>query len=88
MMKRSVLSLAIIGSLAFAPAVAQAQVCAGIIIISALITSATKKRELTEKEAMTCGIPILSEDDKDKKDGKAKGKKIRKAKADATPKAQ
>lgn len=85
-MKKAVLASAIVVSLAFAPAVAHAQVCAGLLIISAMITGATKKRELTEKEAATCGIPIFSEDEK-KPDGK-KTKKAKNAAAADKAKAQ
>lgn len=59
-----------------APSVASAQVCVVAIIAKALYTSATENRELTRKEAMTCGL-LVDEDErkalmaKDKKDKRA-----------------
>jgi hypothetical protein len=55
-MKAKFLALMFVCGIALVPTYASAQVCAGGLIISALIVSATQNRELTAKEAATCGL--------------------------------
>jgi hypothetical protein len=57
-MNTKIFALFIAAAFAFTPTRAPAQVCAGAIIVSALIVNATQHRELTEKEAATCGLII------------------------------
>jgi hypothetical protein len=57
-MKAKFLALMIVGGAAFLPTQASAQLCAGAVIISALIVSATQDRPLTANEAATCGLII------------------------------
>lgn len=57
-MKIKTLALFVAAVFAFTPTRAPAQVCAGAIIVSALIVNATQHRELTAKEAATCGLII------------------------------
>jgi hypothetical protein len=65
--------------LAAMTAVASAQVCVLGIFGAAIYVAAKEKRELTQKEAMTCGVSYMFDDKKDEpKD--AKGKKTAKAK--------
>ncbi len=47
--------------------VASAQLCAVGLIAAAIYTSATEKRELTQKEAMTCGLIHETQAEKAKK---------------------
>jgi hypothetical protein len=55
-MKTKIVALLVVWGIAFAPTYAAAQVCAGGLIVAALIVNATQHRELTEKEAATCGF--------------------------------
>lgn len=56
-------------------AAASAQVCVLGIFGAAIYVAATEKRELTQKEAMTCGLSRMFDDKKDDKDAaKAKTK--------------
>lgn len=65
--------------LAAMTATASAQVCVLGIFGAAIYVAAKEKRELTQKEAMTCGVSYMFDDKKD--DAKdAKGKKTAKAK--------
>jgi hypothetical protein len=57
-MKSKIFALFIAATFAFTPTRAPAQVCAGALIVSALIVNATQHRELTEKEAATCGLIV------------------------------
>lgn len=67
-------------------ATASAQVCVLGIFGAAIYVAATEKRELTQKEAMTCGLSRMFDDKKDDKDtAKAKGKS---AKATKTARAK
>ena len=60
-------------------AAASAQVCVLGIFGAAIYVAATEKRELTQKEAMTCGLSRLVEDKKSDEKQTAKGKKGSKA---------
>lgn len=64
-MKHMVLriGLAVSGVIA-ATAAASAQVCVLGIFGAAIFVAATEKRELTQKEAMTCGLSRLVDDKK------------------------
>lgn len=73
-------AVAAIGLIA-STAVASAQVCVLGIFGAAIYVAATEKRELTQKEAMTCGLSRMFDDKKDDKDAaKAKGKSVKTAK--------
>ena len=89
-MKKALLGIgfAITGLIA-TTAAASAQVCVLGIFGAAIYVAATEKRELTQKEAMTCGLSRLVEDKKsdENKTAKAKGKKaVRAAKSAAAAK--
>lgn len=67
-------------------ATASAQVCVLGIFGAAIYVAATEKRELTQKEAMTCGLSRMFDDKKDEQDtAKIKGKN---AKANKTARAK
>lgn len=55
MRKLGIAGLALAGLL-IAPAVASAQICVVGIMAAAIYTSVNENRELTSKEAMTCGL--------------------------------
>jgi len=66
-------------------AAASAQVCVLGIFGAAIYVAATEKRELTQKEAMTCGLSRMFDDKKDDaKDAKGKSAKIERAKTKKT----
>ncbi|WP_137043481.1 hypothetical protein [Pseudolabrys sp. FHR47] len=67
-------------------AAASAQVCVLGIFGAAIYVAATEKRELTQKEAMTCGLSRMFDDKKAEQDtAKTKGKN---AKANKTARAK
>jgi len=70
------IALAIAAAIAFTPLAASAQVCGIGIIVAAMIANAQQNRELTEKEAATCGL-MLNQDQKNVK-AQSKTKKHRK----------
>lgn len=72
-MKKTVVAAVAVAGLLFTPPPASAQVCAAFLIGKALIVNATENRELTEKEAMTCGLLV---DEKERKAMLDKKKKI------------
>jgi hypothetical protein len=57
MKKIAVAAVAVAGLILTSP-VASAQVCVVAIIAKAIYASATENRELTQKEAMTCGLVV------------------------------
>jgi hypothetical protein len=57
--------------IALTPAIASAQVCGIGIIVAALVANARDNRELTSKEANTCGL-LLGQDKANEKPAKAK----------------
>ena len=67
------------GVLAFMPAVASAQVCVVGIFAAAAYIGAQEHRELTTKEALTCGLSYLFDNKKDEPKTTTK-KKARQAK--------
>lgn len=83
-------ALAAVGLIAMTAA-ASAQVCVLGIFGAAIYVAATEKRELTQKEAMTCGLSRIFEDktgDKAEAKSKTKVKTAKAAKskaADKTP---
>ena len=79
-MKQMVLRIGLAGAgLIAMTAAASAQVCVLGIFGAAIYVAATEKRELTQKEAMTCGLSRLVEDKKSDEKQTAKGKKGSKA---------
>src|SRR5262249_61775606 len=70
-MKTKLAALSIAAVIAFAPNYAAAQVCAGGLIVAALIANFKDNRELTAKEAQTCGL-LLGQDKANEKPGKPK----------------
>ena len=71
MKKSNILACLIAAIIAFMPAYASAQICAGGLIIAALIANFKDNRELTSKEAQTCGL-LLGQDKANEKPAKAK----------------
>ena len=71
-MKKFGIAFAAIAGLLFTSSVASAQVCVVAIIAKGIYVSATEHRELTQKEAMTCGLVV---DEDERKALMAKGKK-------------
>jgi hypothetical protein len=57
-MNVKILALLLAAGIAFTPAPASAQVCGVGIIIAAFAVNAQEHRELTEKEAATCGLMV------------------------------
>jgi hypothetical protein len=57
-MKTKMIALLIAGGIAFTPVAASAQVCGIGIIIAAMAANAQQGRELTAKEAATCGLML------------------------------
>ncbi len=71
-MKKFGVAIVVVAGFLFTPAVASAQVCVVAIIAKALYASAAENRELTQKEAMTCGVLV---DEKERKAMLAQQKK-------------
>lgn len=65
-------------ALAVTTTVASAQLCTVPLIVSALIVSSQENRELTQKEAMTCGL--IRDEDASKKAAAGKSAKTSKKK--------
>lgn len=63
-MKKAAIVTAMIAGFAFSPQPASAQVCIGGIFIAAFYASATENRELSAKEAATCGLFYGADRDK------------------------
>jgi Skp family chaperone for outer membrane proteins len=72
-MKTKLIALPIALAIAFTPVAASAQVCGLGIIDAAMVANAQQHRELTEKEAATCGL-MLNQDQKGVE--KARAKKV------------
>ncbi len=62
-MKTKLIALPVALAIALTPVPASAQVCGIGIIIAAMAANAQQHRELTEKEAATCGL-LLNQDPK------------------------
>jgi hypothetical protein len=70
-MKTKLIALPIALAIAFTPVAASAQVCGLGIIVAAMVANAQQHRELTEKEAATCGL-MLNQDPQGVKKVRAK----------------
>jgi len=70
-MKTKIAALLVVTAIAFTPTYASAQVCGVGIIAAALIANFRDNRELTSKEAATCGL-LLGNDKANEKPAKAK----------------
>lgn len=57
-MKTKLIALPIALAIAFTPVAASAQVCGIGIIVAAMVANAQEHRELTQKEAATCGLML------------------------------
>jgi len=74
-MKAKIVAMFVVCGIAFTPTYASAQVCGIGIIAAAMVASFKENRELTQKEANTCGL-LLGQDKANEKPGKtAKPKK-------------
>ena len=71
MKKSTALACTIAAAIAFTPVYASAQVCGVGIIAAALVANFRDNRELTAKEAQTCGL-LLGQDKANEKPAKAK----------------
>jgi hypothetical protein len=74
-MKKVALATAVIAGLMYSAQPASAQVCIGGIFIAAFYASATENRELSAKEAATCGLFYGADRDKAVRGGKPVAKK-------------
>lgn len=72
-MKTKLIALPIALAIALTPVAASAQVCGLGIIVAAMVANAQQHRELTQKEAATCGL-LLNQDPKGVE--KARAKKV------------
>ncbi len=70
-MKTKIAALSVMAVIAFAPTQASAQVCGIGVIAAALVANFKDNRELTSKEAATCGL-LLGNDKANEKPAKAK----------------
>ena len=70
-MKTKIAALLVVAAIAFTPTYPSAQVCGIGIIAAALIANFKDNRELTSKEAQTCGL-LLGNDKANEKPPKAK----------------
>jgi len=75
-MKKSIVAAMSVAVLLFTSSVASAQVCAIGLIASAIGASLRDHRELTAKEAATCGVMYLFEAPKPEKKASKPKKKI------------
>jgi hypothetical protein len=57
-MRIKTIAVLLAAGIAFTPAAASAQVCGIGIIVAAIAANAQQHRELTEKEAATCGLML------------------------------
>lgn len=57
-MKIKIVALLLAAGIAFTPVAASAQICGVGIIVAAIAANAQQHRELTEKEAATCGLML------------------------------
>ena len=70
-MKTKIATLSVVAAIAFAPTYASAQACGIGVIAAALIANFKDNRELTSKEAATCGL-LLGNDKANERPAKAK----------------
>ena len=57
-MKIKMVALLVAAGIIFTPVAASAQVCGVGVIVAAMIANAQEHRELTQKEAATCGLML------------------------------
>lgn len=69
-MKKTAIAAVVMSGLAFSTQPASAQVCIGGIFIAAFYAHATENRELSAKEAATCGLFYGADRDKAVRGGK------------------
>ena len=69
-MKKAAIAAVVMTGLAFSAQPASAQVCIGGIFIAAFYAHATENRELSAKEAATCGLFYGADRDKAVRGGK------------------
>ncbi len=55
-MKTKLIALPVAFAIVFTPLAASAQVCGVGVIVAAMVANAQEHRELTQKEAMSCGL--------------------------------
>ena len=87
-MKKAAIAAAIVASLLFSAKPASAQACMAGIIFAAFYANATENRELSAKEAATCGLLYAADRDKAVRGGKppvAKAQKPARTAAKAKP---
>jgi hypothetical protein len=87
-MKKAAIAIAIVASLLLSAKPASAQACMAGIIFAAFYANATENRELSAKEAATCGLLYGADRDKAVRGGKppvAKAQKPAKTAAKAKP---
>ena len=72
-MKTKFTALLVAATIAFLPTYASAQVCSIGVIAAAMIANFKENRELTSKEAQTCGL-LLGQDKANERPAKAKKK--------------
>ena len=70
-MKTKIAALSVVATIAFAPTHVSAQVCGIGVIAAALVANFKDNRELTSKEAATCGL-LFGNDKANEKPAKAK----------------
>jgi len=73
---KKLFALPIAFAIALTPVAASAQVCGIGIIVAAMAANAQQHRELTEKEAATCGL-MLNQDPQGVKAQKSGAKKVK-----------
>jgi hypothetical protein len=78
-MKTFAIATIVIAGLTFSAKPASAQACIGGIFIAAFYAHATENRELSAKEAATCGLFYGADRDKAVRGGKAPGATAKKA---------
>jgi hypothetical protein len=77
-MKKAAIATAVIAGLLFSAKPASAQACMAGIIFAAFYANATENRELSAKEAATCGLFYGADADKAVRGGKSPGAKASK----------
>jgi hypothetical protein len=60
-MKKSVVAAVSVAFLVITSSVASAQVCTVGVLVAAIVANASEHRELTQKEALSCGL-LLGQD--------------------------
>ena len=87
-MKKAAIAAVVMAGLAFSAQPASAQVCMAGIIFAAFYANATENRELSAKEASTCGLFYGADRDKAVRGGQAPGAKAKKPAAKTAAKAK